>query len=235
MMMNSIKLAKTNLIYEDNHLLVFNKQPGLLAQRDKTGDISLLDILKKYLKVTKKKEGNVYLGLVHRLDRNSSGVMVFAKTSKALSRLNKQFKDREVLKTYWAIVEGKNLPKGEKLVNWVKKNQKKNKSIVLKKEIEGSKKAILSYQLLKILKNYSFIQVKLETGRHHQIRSQIAYRGFPIKGDIKYGSKRSNKNSSIYLHSKHLTLLHPVTKEKLTFSAKCPKDSLWESCEEENS
>ena len=124
-MMNNIKLVKQNLIYEDNHLLVINKQPGILVQGDKTGDISLLDILKNYLKITKKKEGNVYLGLVHRLDRTSSGVIVFAKTSKALSRLNKQFKDREVLKTYWAIVEGKNIPKEEKLINWVKKNQKK--------------------------------------------------------------------------------------------------------------
>ena len=135
--MNNIKLIKKHLIYEDNHLLVYNKQPGVLVQGDKTGDTSLLDILKNYLKITKKKEGNVYLGLVHRLDRTSSGVMVFAKTSKALSRLNKQFKNREVLKTYWAIVEGKNIPKEEKLINWVKKKQKKNKSIVLTKELEG--------------------------------------------------------------------------------------------------
>tara|TARA_B100000963_G_scaffold124609_1_gene108716 strand:+ start:113 stop:511 length:399 start_codon:yes stop_codon:yes gene_type:complete len=132
--MNSIKLIKRNLIYEDNHLLVYNKQPGILVQGDKTGDISLLDILKKYLKVIKNKEGNVFLGLVHRLDRTSSGVMVFAKTSKALSRLNKQFKNRMVSKTYWAIVEGKNIPKKEKLINWVKKNKRKNKSMVLKKK-----------------------------------------------------------------------------------------------------
>ena len=233
--MNSIKLIKRNLIYEDNHLLVYNKQPGILVQGDKTGDISLLDILKKYLKVIKNKEGNVFLGLVHRLDRTSSGVMVFAKTSKALSRLNKQFKNREVSKTYWAIVEGKNIPKKEKLINWVKKNQKKNKSMVLKKKIEGSKRAILTYILKNNLKNYSFIEVELETGRHHQIRSQISYRGFPIKGDLKYGSKRSNKNSCIYLHSRKLTLFHPVTMKKLIFVAKCPKDSLWESCEEVNS
>ncbi len=233
--MNSIKLIKRNLIYEDNHLLVYNKQPGILVQGDKTGDISLLDILKKYLKVIKNKEGNVFLGLVHRLDRTSSGVMVFAKTSKALSRLNKQFKNREVSKTYWAIVEGKNIPKKEKLINWVKKNQKKNKSMVLKKKTEGSKRAILTYILKNNLKNYSFIEVELETGRHHQIRSQISYRGFPIKGDLKYGSKRSNKNSCIYLHSRKLTLFHPVTMKKLIFVAKCPKDSLWESCEEVNS
>ena len=233
--MNSIKLIKRNLIYEDNHLLVYNKQPGILVQGDKTGDISLLDVLKKYLKVTKNKEGNVFLGLVHRLDRTSSGVMVFAKTSKALSRLNKQFKDRRVSKTYWAIVEGKNIPKHEKLINWVKKNKKKNKSMVLKKKIEGSKRAILTYRLKNNLKNYSFIEVELETGRHHQIRSQISYRGFPIKGDLKYGSKRSNKNSCIYLHSRKLTLFHPVTMKKLIFVAKCPKDSLWESCEEVNS
>ena len=233
--MNNIKEVKKHLIYEDNHLLVFNKQQGVLVQGDKTGDTSLLDIFKNYLKITKKKEGNVYLGLVHRLDRTSSGVMVFAKTSKALSRLNKQFKNREVLKTYWAIVEGKNIPAEEKLINWLIKKEKINKSIVLTKELEGSKRAILTYKLIKKLKNYSFIEVELETGRHHQIRSQIAHRGFPIKGDVKYGSKRSNKNSCIYLHSRYLTLFHPVTKKKLRFVARCPKDSLWESCEEVNS
>ena len=230
--MNNIKFVKHNLIYEDNHLLVFNKQPGILVQGDNTNDTSLLDIIKNYLKITKNKEGNVYLGLVHRLDRTSSGVMVFAKTSKALSRLNKQFRNREVSKTYWAIVEGKNIPKEEKLINWVKKNQSKNKSFVSKNELKGSKKAVLNYIMIKRLKNYSFIQIELETGRHHQIRCQISYRGFPIKGDLKYGSKRSNKNSCIYLHSRQLTLFHPVTKKKLIFVAKCPKDSLWESCEE---
>ena len=233
--MNSIKSVNKYLIYEDNHLLVYNKQAGLLVQGDKTGDTSLLDILKNYLKVTKKKEGNAYLGLVHRLDRTVSGAIVFAKTSKALSRLNQQFKNREVLKTYWAIIEGHNIPKSEMLVNWVKKNQKQNKSYVLKKKIQGSKKAILTYVLIKKLKNYSFIKVQLQTGRHHQIRSQIAYRGFPVKGDLKYGSKRSNKKSSIYLHSRELILIHPVTKKKLSFIARCPKDSLWESCEEANS
>ena len=229
--MNNIKLINQNLIYEDNHLLVFNKQHGVLVQGDSTGDISLLDILKKYLKTTKKKVGNVYLGLVHRLDRTSSGVIVFAKTSKALSRLNEQFKNREVSKKYWAIVEGEKIPNEERLVNWLKKNHKKNKSFVTNKELKGTKRAILTYKLIKKLKNYSFIEVELETGRHHQIRAQIAYRGFPIKGDLKYGAKRSNKNLCIHLHSRQLILFHPVTKEKLKFVAKCPKDSLWESCE----
>ena len=183
--MNNIELIKKNLIYEDNHLIIYNKQPGLLVQGDKTGDITLLDIIKHYLKITKKKQGNIYLGLVHRLDRTSSGVMVFAKTSKALSRLNKQFKNREVFKKYWAIVEGKNIPKREKLINWVYKNQKKNKSFISKTELEGSKKAVLTYSLIKKLRNYSLIQVELDTGRHHQIRCQMAYHGFPIKGDIK--------------------------------------------------
>jgi len=233
--MNNTKLVNKYLIYEDNHLLVINKQQGVLVQGDKTGDLSLLDILKNYLKIKKKKVGNVYLGLVHRLDRTSSGVIIFAKTSKALSRLNRQFRNREVIKTYWAVVEGKNIPKKEKLINWVKKNQKKNKSFVFKKELEGTKKAILTYTLLKKLNHYSFIKVELETGRHHQIRCQMAHRGFPIKGDVKYGSKRSNKNSSIHLHSRQLSLLHPVTKEKLRFIAKCPKDSLWESYEEASS
>ena len=233
--MNNIRSVKKYLIYEDNHLLVINKQQGFLVQGDKTGDISLLSILKDYLKITKKKEGNVFLGLVHRLDRTSSGVIVFAKTSKALSRLNKQFKNREVLKTYWAIVEGKDLPKKEKLINWVRKNKKKNKSFVFENELEGTKKAILTYERIKKLKHYSFIQVELETGRHHQIRCQMAYRGFSIKGDLKYGAKRSNKNSGIYLHSRQLTFIHPVTKKKLSFIAKCPKDFLWESCEVVNS
>ena len=233
--MNNIRSVKKYLIYEDNHLLVINKQQGFLVQGDKTGDISLLDTLKNYLKITQKKKGNVYLGLVHRLDRTSSGVIVFAKTSKALSRLNKQFKNREVIKTYWAIVEGKNLPKKEKLTNWVRKNQIKNKSFVFENELKRTKKAILTYTHVKKLKHYSFIQVELETGRHHQIRCQIAYRGFPIKGDIKYGAKRSNKNSGIYLHSRQLTFIHPVTKKKLSFIAECPKDPLWKSCEVVNS
>ena len=195
--MNNIELIKKHLIYEDNHLIIYNKQPGLLVQGDKTGDITLLEIIKYYLKITKKKQGNIYLGLVHRLDRTSSGVMVFAKTSKALSRLNKQFKNREVFKKYWAIVEGKNIPKREKLINWIYKNQKKNKSFITKKELEGSKKAVLTYSLIKKLRNYSLIQVELDTGRHHQIRCQIAHHGYPIKGDIKYGARRTNKNSSI--------------------------------------
>ena len=231
MIKNNISLVKKNLLYEDNHLIVFNKQPGLLVQGDKTGDISLLDLLKNYLKVTKKKEGNVYLGLVHRLDRTSSGVIVFAKTSKALSRLNKQFKNREVFKIYWGIVEGSKMPKKEKLTNWVKKNQKKNKSFVLNEELKGSKKAVLTYNLIKRFKNYSFIKVELETGRHHQIRCQMAHRGFPVKGDLKYGSKRSNKSSCIYLHSRELALVHPVTRQMFNFIARCPKDSLWGSCE----
>ena len=229
--MNNIELIKKHLIYEDNHLIIYNKQPGLLVQGDKTGDITLLEIIKYYLKITKKKQGNIYLGLVHRLDRTSSGVMVFAKTSKALSRLNKQFKNREVFKKYWAIVEGKNIPKREKLINWIYKNQKKNKSFITKKELEGSKKAVLTYSLIKKLRNYSLIQVELDTGRHHQIRCQIAHHGYPIKGDIKYGARRTNKNSSIYLHSRELILIHPVTKKKLSFTAECPKDSLWEACE----
>ena len=229
--MNNIELIKKHLIYEDNHLIIYNKQPGLLVQGDKTGDITLLEIIKYYLKITKKKQGNIYLGLVHRLDRTSSGVMVFAKTSKALSRLNKQFKSREVFKKYWAIVEGKNIPKREKLINWIYKNQKKNKSFITLKELEGSKKAVLTYSLIKKLRNYSLIQVELDTGRHHQIRCQIAHHGYPIKGDIKYGARRTNKNSSIYLHSRELILIHPVTKKKLSFTAECPKDSLWEACE----
>ena len=229
--MNNIELIKKNLIYEDNHLIIYNKQPGLLVQGDKTGDITLLEIIKYYLKITKKKQGNIYLGLVHRLDRTSSGVMVFAKTSKALSRLNKQFKNREVFKKYWAIVEGKNIPKREKLINWVYKNQKKNRSFISKTELEGSKKAVLTYSLIKKLRNYSLIQVELDTGRHHQIRCQMAYHGFPIKGDIKYGARRTNKKSSIYLHSRELIFIHPVTKKKLSFTAKCPRDSLWGACE----
>ena len=233
--MNNIELIKKHLIYEDNHLIIYNKQPGLLVQGDKTGDITLLEIIKYYLKITKKKQGNIYLGLVHRLDRTSSGVMVFAQTSKALSRLNKQFKSREVFKKYWAIVEGKNIPKREKLINWIYKNQKKNKSFITLKELEGSKKAVLTYSLIKKLRDYSLIQVELDTGRHHQIRCQMAYHGFPIKGDIKYGARRRNKNSCIHLHSRELIFIHPVSKKKLSFTATCPKDSLWEACEEVSS
>ena len=198
--MNNIELIKKHLIYEDNHLIIYNKQPGLLVQGDKTGDITLLDIIKRYLKITKKKQGNIYLGLVHRLDRTSSGVMVFAKTSKALSRLNKQFKNREVFKKYWAIVEGKNIPKREKLINWIYKNQKKNKSFITLKELEGSKKAFLTYSLIKKLRDYSLIQVELDTGRHHQIRCQMAYHGFPIKGDINMVREGQTRNL-VYIYT----------------------------------
>ena len=221
-----------NILFEDNHLLVVNKNPGILVQNDKTGDISLLDLCKQYIKKKYNKKSNVFLGLVHRIDRPVSGTIIFAKSSKSLSRLNNQFKLRDVKKTYWAIVNGEVYEEEKKLIHWLLKKSSQNKSFTYNKEIPRSKKSILQFKKIHTFKNYTLLRINLETGRHHQIRCQISHRGFPIKGDLKYGSKRSNKNSCIYLHSRQLTLFHPVTKKKLIFVAKCPKDSLWESCEE---
>ena len=225
--MNNIRLVKHNLIYEDNHLLVFNKQPGILVQGDKTRDISLLDILKKYLKITKNKKGNVYLGLVHRLDRTSSGVIVFAKTSKALTRLNEQFKLRLTKKIYWALVD-KKFPKDCKnLSSWMTRNRKKNKSKAHLKEVPKSKFAKLNLKRIKEFEKYCLLEIELLSGRHHQIRAQLSSLGFPIQGDVKYGAQRANKDKSISLHSKSLSFSHPITKEKLNFGTIPKNTGIW--------
>lgn len=188
------------------------------------------DIVKEYLKDKYTKEGNVFLGVVHRLDRPTTGVVVFAKTSKALPRLNKLFADKTAKKTYWAVV--KNTPPKQKdtLIHWLKKNPKNNKSTAFKQETEGAKKAILHYKLLKKLDNYNLLEINLETGRHHQIRCQLTTINCHIKGDLKYGAKRSNKDGGIHLHARHIEFIHPVKKELLKITAPLPKDQIWKDC-----
>jgi len=223
---------KTNLqvLYEDNHLIIINKRAGDIVQGDKTGDQPLSDIVKAYLKDKFNKPGNVYLGVVHRLDRPTSGVVMFAKTSKALPRLNKLFADKKADKTYWAVVKNQP-PKNENtLIHWLKKNPKNNKSSAYSKEVNGSKKAILSYKILKALDNYYVLEIELETGRHHQIRSQLSSIGCPIKGDLKYGFDRSNKDASISLHARRLKFVHPVSKIDIDIVAPLPEDPIWNAC-----
>lgn len=219
-----------DIIYEDNHLLVVNKPAGLLVQGDQTGDPTLLDHAKDYIKTKYKKPGAVYLGLVHRLDRPTSGVVVLARTSKTLSRLNQQFKDRDPKKTYWALVDGK--PKKEtKLIHFLKRNPKLNKSFAHQHEVPESKKAILKYKCLKTLNNYSLLEIDLHTGRHHQIRAQLSAEKLFIKGDLKYGAKRPNSDGSIHLLARTLEITHPVRKERLLLVAQPPiDDPLWGAC-----
>ena len=224
--------TKQNLqvLYEDNHIIIINKRSGDITQGDKTGDIPLSDIVKSYIKEKYKKAGNVFLGVVHRLDRPTSGVIIFARTSKALERLNKMLRDKKINKTYWAVV--KNLPKKEEatLVNFLKKNPKNNKSSVFNNEITGSKRAVLHYKVIKKLENYSLLEVNLETGRHHQIRTQLASIGSPIKGDLKYGFNRSNKDGSIHLHARKIEFIHPVSKENIKIIAPTPNEVIWNAC-----
>ena len=221
------------IIYEDNHLLVVNKPPGMLVQGDHTGDPSLVDHAKNYIKKKYHKPGNVYIGLPHRIDRPTSGIVVLAKTSKALSRLNKQFSSRETEKIYWAIVKKPLTNDAAELIHYLKKNQKKNKSFAYDKAIPEAKKAVLSFKKVAELKNYIGLSIDLSTGRHHQIRCQLATIGNPIKGDLKYGFPRSNPDGSIHLHARNMALLHPVKKEKMSFQADVPDDVLWKEMEKQ--
>lgn len=218
------------VIYEDNHLIAINKRPGDIVQGDKTGDMPLSEVVKLYIKEKYNKPGNVYLGVAHRLDRPTSGIVVFAKTSKALPRLNKLFAEKAAKKTYWAVV--KNAPEKQQdvLTHWMKRNTKQNKSYANKKEVPDSKKAILEYRTIKKLDNFYLLEIDLKTGRHHQIRSQLTAIGSPIKGDLKYGFDRSNKDGSIHLHARSLSFLHPVKKEMLDLVAPLPYDSVWNAC-----
>ena len=218
------------VIYEDNHIIIVNKRAGDIVQGDKTGDKPLSDVVKDYIKVKHNKPGNVYLGVVHRLDRPTTGIVMFSKTSKALPRLNKLFAEKKAYKTYWAIV--KQVPESpqDTLINWLKKNPKNNKSTAYSKEIKDSKKAILHYKTLKVLDNYVLLEIELETGRHHQIRTQLASIGSPIKGDLKYGFNRSNKDGSIHLHARKINFIHPVSKEIIQVTAPVPDDVIWKAC-----
>lgn len=230
--MSKVLSNKSNLqvLYEDNHIIVVNKRAGDIVQGDKTGDKPLSEVVKSYIKDKYNKPSNVYLGVVHRLDRPTTGLVIFAKTSKVLPRLNALFVSKDITKTYWAIV--KNRPKREKdtLVNWLKKNPKNNKSYVYNKEVKDAKKAILHYNLLKELNNYYLLKVTLETGRHHQIRAQLAHIGAPIKGDLKYGFNRSNDDASIHLHARHISFIHPVKNEPIEITAPLPNDVIWDAC-----
>ena len=208
-----------------------NKRPGDIVQGDKTGDTPLSEVVKSYIADKYNKPGAVYLGVVHRLDRPTSGIVVFARTSKALPRLNKLFAEKEAKKTYWAVVKNAPPKEQDSLIHYLKRNPKQNKSYAHEKEVNDSKMAILDYKILKKLDNYYLLEIDLHTGRHHQIRSQLSAIGCAIKGDLKYGFDRSNKDGSIHLHSRKLTILHPVQKEMMTFVAPPPsEDPVWNAC-----
>jgi 23S rRNA pseudouridine1911/1915/1917 synthase len=228
MIQGSNQIPSIEVLYEDNHVIVVNKKPSDIVQGDKTGDITLPDLIKEYLKEKYDKPGNVFCGVVHRLDRPTSGVVVFAKTSKALSRLNEQFREKETNKIYWAVVENKPQKNTSRLENFLRKNEKQNKSYVVKDDTKDAKKAILNYKLLCSSDKYHLLEVTLDTGRHHQIRTQLANIGCIIKGDLKYGAKRSNPDNSIHLHARQLTFTHPTTKELITVVAPVTSDSLWQ-------
>tara|TARA_R110001599_G_scaffold19921_1_gene75830 strand:+ start:7725 stop:8411 length:687 start_codon:yes stop_codon:yes gene_type:complete len=224
--------TKENLqvLFEDNHIVIVNKRAGDISQGDKTGDKPLSDVVKAYIKEKYNKPGDVFLGVVHRLDRPTSGVIIFARTSKALERLNKMLRDKTIKKTYWAVVKNQPTKEQDTLTNFLKKNPKNNKSTAYSKEIDGSKKAILHYKTIKKLDNYSLLEIDLETGRHHQIRCQISAIGSPIKGDLKYGFNRSNKDGSIHLHARRINFTHPVSKEIIQITASVPNDVIWKAC-----
>ena len=216
------------VLYEDNHLIAINKKPGDIVQADKTEDAPLSDFVKAFIKHKYNKPGDVFLGTIHRLDRPTSGVVLFAKTSKALSRMNEQFKNKEVQKTYWAVVDNAPANSFGTLDNCLQKNEKENKSYITK--TGQGKQAVLDYKLLKKLDNFYLLEIKPKTGRHHQIRVQLANIGCIIKGDLKYGAKRSNKDASIHLLAQKLEFIHPVTKQAITIIAPAPKESVWEAC-----
>lgn len=222
---------KSNLqiLHEDNHIIVINKRVGDIVQGDKTGDKPLSEIVKEYIKDKYNKPGEVFLGVVHRLDRPTTGIVVFAKTSKALERLNKMFSERETNKTYWAVVKNKPPKTEDNLIHFLKRNEKNNTSKAHLKEVPESKKASLDYKIIKELNNYFALEINLHTGRHHQIRAQLQAIGCPIKGDLKYGFDRSNPDGGIHLHARKLAFTHPVSKEQIEIIAPTPSDAIWNS------
>ena len=217
------------VLYEDNHIIIVSKLSGEIVQGDKTGDVPLSDIVAAYLKEKYSKPGNVFVGVPHRLDRPVSGLVVLAKTSKALSRLNEMFRVGSVDKRYLAIVKNRPKQPEGRLENWLVRNEKQNRSYAYDKEVPGSKQAILNYKLVASSVNYHLLEIELLTGRHHQIRCQLAKMGCPIKGDLKYGAERSNPDGSISLHAFHVTFEHPVSHETIDVKAPLPEDSLWQS------
>lgn len=225
LIMISFEKLQQQVIFEDNHLLAVNKLPSQIVQGDKTGDVPLADLFKVYLKQQYDKPGNVFCGVIHRLDRPVSGVVLLAKTSKALSRMNEQFRDRQITKIYWAIVRG--ATHDQTLVHYLKKNEKDNRSFTVKENTSGALRAELSIKVLAKGDNYSLLEVKPITGRHHQIRVQLTSIGCPIVGDVKYGDKRSNEDKSICLHARELRFKHPVSKEDVHVVATTPDQKYW--------
>ena len=222
----------TQILYEDNHLLVLNKRAGQIAQGDKTGDESLCELVKQFIKERDQKPGNVFCGLVHRLDRPVSGAIIFAKTSKALTRMNELVKQRDFEKTYWAVSKNAPNPKEGRLDDWLLRNERQNKSYVVSAGTKGAKQALLDYKELAVSSGgYHLIGVKLHTGRHHQIRTQLAHIGCPIKGDLKYGAQRSNSDGSISLHARSVKFEHPVRHEEVCIVAPVPSDAMWQDFE----
>ena len=215
------------VLHEDNHIIVVNKRVGDIVQGDKTGDKPLSNVVKEYIKDKYNKPGEVFLGVVHRLDRPTTGIVVFARTSKALTRMNELFSNRETQKTYWAIVKNKPLNSEDKLVHYLKRNEKNNTSKAHLKEVPESKLASLDYKIIATLQNYFALEINLHTGRHHQIRAQLSAIGCPIKGDLKYGFDRSNSDGGIHLHARKLVFVHPVSKENIEIIAPTPNDAIW--------
>lgn len=217
------------VLYEDNHIIAINKRVGDIVQGDQTGDKPLSEVVKEYLKEKYNKPGEVFVGVVHRLDRPTTGLVIFAKTSKALSRLNESFKNRETNKIYWAAVKNAPTNATDTLTHYLVRNPKNNQSKAFDKEVKESKKASLTYKILKKLERFVILEIDLHTGRHHQIRAQLSKIGSPIKGDLKYGFDRSNTDGGIHLHARKLTFIHPVKKEELTIIAPTPTDPIWEA------
>lgn len=215
------------VVYEDNHIIIVSKRSGEIVQGDKTGDEPLSETVKRYIKDKYQKPGNVFLGVVHRLDRPVSGLVVFAKTSKALSRLNTMFRNGDVHKTYWAIVKDTPEVQEATLTHWIVRNEKQNKSYAYDHEVKNSKKAVLKYKMIGHTDHYSLLEVNLMTGRHHQIRCQLAKMGCPIKGDLKYGAQRSNPDGSISLLSHRMAFVHPVSKQEIVLDSPLPDDPIW--------
>lgn len=230
-MAEKIISTKDNLqiLLEDNHIIVINKRVGDIVQGDKTGDKPLSEVVKEYIKDKYHKPGEVFLGVVHRLDRPTTGIVIFARTSKALTRLNEMFSNRETQKTYWAVVKNKPEKDQDTLVHYLKRNEKNNTSKAHLKEVSESKVASLDYKIIKTLDNYFALEINLHTGRHHQIRAQLSAIGSPIKGDLKYGFDRSNPDGGIHLHARKLAFIHPVSKENMEMIAPTPKDAIWNS------
>jgi len=217
------------VIYEDNHIVIVNKTAGEIVQGDKTGDRPLVETLKDYIKKEYCKPGNVFLGVVHRLDRPVAGLVVFAKTSKALTRMNDLFRDGDIHKTYWAVTKDCPEKEEDELTHWIVRNEKQNKSYAYEREVPNSKKAVLKYKVIDHSLNYTLIEVQLLMGRHHQIRCQLSKIGCPIKGDLKYGAKRSNPDGSISLLARKIEFVHPISKKQIVVEAPLPKDALWQS------